>query len=55
MDRVEKKKIVSVNFNCTSFPLLSTCDDLVMQALVLVCMVQFTVIRFGGSGSALPM
>jgi len=43
-------EIVSVNFSHALFSLLSTHDDLVMQAIVLLCVVRFRAIRFGMFG-----
>jgi hypothetical protein len=42
-----KKKLVSVNFSHALFSLLSTHDDLVMQAFVWLPMVWFKAIQFG--------
>jgi len=47
MDRVQKKRIVTVKFSNAVFSLSSTHDDLSMQALVWLHMVQFRVIQFG--------
>jgi hypothetical protein len=41
MGKVQKKKTVSVTFSHALFCLLSTYDDLVMQALIWLHMVQF--------------
>lgn len=40
----EEVSILSVNIICAVFSPLSTCDDLVMQALVWLCMVWFDVL-----------
>jgi hypothetical protein len=42
-----KKKTLSVNFSHAMFSLLSTHDNLVMQALVWIHMMPFRAIRFG--------
>jgi hypothetical protein len=47
MDKFQKKKIVSVNLNHALFSLLSTHDDLAMQAFFLLHRVWFRAIRFG--------
>ena len=41
MDKVQRKKTVSITFSHAVFSLLSTYDDLVMQALIWLHMVQF--------------
>jgi len=47
MDIVTKEKVVSVTFSCAVFSGSLTCDDLVVQALVLLCRVHFRVMWFG--------
>ena len=42
-----KHEIMSVNISSVLFSLSFTHDDLVMQALVWICMVQFRVTLFG--------
>jgi len=49
MDKVQKKKIVSLNFSHALFTLLSTHDHSAMQALVWLFMVLFRAIWFGAS------
>jgi hypothetical protein len=44
MDKVQKRKIVSVNFSCALF---FTYDDLAMWGFMWVLMVQFRAIWFG--------
>jgi len=46
MDRVQKKKIMSINFSRAVFCLLFASEDLAMQVLVWLCLVHFRVIRF---------
>jgi len=41
------KKTVLVIFSCAVYSFLSTHDDLVIQALVWLCMVWFRAIQFG--------
>jgi hypothetical protein len=41
MDKVQKKKTISVTFSHAVFSLLSIYDDLVMQALICLYMVWF--------------
>jgi hypothetical protein len=47
MDKVQKQNIVSVNCSHALFSLLSTHDDLAMQALVWFHKVTSRVIQFG--------
>ena len=47
VDIIQKDMIVLVTFSHVLFSLLSTQDDLMIQALVWLHMVQFRVIRFG--------
>jgi len=47
MDKVQKQNIVSVNWGHALFSLLSTHDDLAMQALVWFHRVISRVIQFG--------
>jgi hypothetical protein len=47
MDKFKKRKTVSVNLNHALFSLLSTHDDLAMQAFFLLHRVWFRAIRFG--------
>jgi hypothetical protein len=49
MDKVQKEKIMSVNFSWALFFRLSTHDDLAMQALVWLHIVSFTVIQAIGT------
>jgi hypothetical protein len=50
MDKVQRVQIVSVNFSHAVFCLLSTHDDLVMQAFIWFRMVRFRAIWFGVVG-----
>ena len=53
MDEVQNKKlglltaVMSVNFSCAVFCLLSSCDDLAIKALVWLHVVQYRAIQFG--------
>ena len=47
MDKVQKKKIMSVNFGHTLFSLLDTQDNMAMQNMVGLQMVLFCVFWFG--------
>jgi hypothetical protein len=47
MDKVPKKKTMSVNFSQVLFPLSFTHDDLATHALVWFHMIQFRVMWFG--------
>jgi hypothetical protein len=47
MDKVQNKKIVSVNFSCAVFCLLSPFDDLAIKTLVWRHVVQYNPIQFG--------
>jgi len=47
MDKVQRMEIVSVKFSHALFSLLSTHDDLVIQAFVWLHMVRFRTIWFG--------
>jgi len=54
MDKVQTMEIGSVNFSPALFSLLSTHNDLVMQAFVWLRMVWFRAIWFGMVGFRAP-
>jgi len=52
---LKKKQSVSVNFIHAAFSCMSPYDDLVMKALVWLCMFWFRVIWYGAEPSSLAL